>query len=453
MISIIIRTKNEERWITSCLKAVFNQKYKDFEVIVVDNESIDKTVEKAKKFKVKIIEYKEKYIPGKSINTGIKASKGEYIACLSAHCVPVNELWLSNLIRNFSNDEIAAVYGRQEPMSFSADADKRDLSITFGLDKKIQVKDSFFHNANSMIRRDIWEKIPFDEVLTNIEDRAWAKKILDKGYKIIYEPEASVYHYHGIHQNQNKKRCDGTVRILESLDLINNNTLDIKQLKITALIPIRDDVLYLGNKPLIEYTIEKAKKSKYIDEVIVLTDNKEQAEISKKAGASVPFIRDKKYSSSNVELESVLKYSIEKLEKKGMFSDVVVILEPTFPFRSNDLIDRLIEQLVYQGLDTILPGEKNYGSFWIGKDGDLKRVDEGDIPRTLKKPIHIGLKGLGCVTYPEYLRNERIFGENVGILEIDDLYSPIEVRDKKSIEFANKLIKDWKGKIQTECEI
>jgi len=53
----------------------------------------------------------------------------------------------------------------------------------FGLDRRVQVKDSFFHNANSAFRREVWEKIPFDEQVTNIEDRVWAKKILSLGYK------------------------------------------------------------------------------------------------------------------------------------------------------------------------------------------------------------------------------------------------------------------------------
>lgn len=446
MISIIVRTKNEERWINACLKAVFNQKHKDFEVIIVDNESIDKTVAKAEKFDVKIIKYTGEYKPGKAINLGLRNSKGEYLAILSAHCIPVNENWLGNLLRNFESDDVAAVYGRQEPMTHTPDADKRDLLITFGLDKKIQIKDSFFHNANSMIRRDIWEKIPFDETLTNIEDRAWAKEIIQKEYKIIYEPEASVYHYHGIHQNQNKKRCKGIVKILESLDLINNHMLDINDLNITALIPIKGEVLHLGNRPLVDYTIQRAISSKYIDEVMVLTDSKKQAESCKKSGAVIPFIRDRKYSSPDTELESVLKYSIERLEKQDVFPDIVAILEPTFPFRPSNLIDRLIEQLVYQGLDTIIPGKVDYSSFWIEKNGKLERVDEGNIPRKLKNPIHVGLKGLGCITHPNCLREERIFDDNVGILEISDPYCSIEVRDKESVKFANNLILNWWNK-------
>ena len=82
------RIKNEERWITSCLRSVFSQSYKNIEVIIVDNKSTDHTVERSKSFAVKIVSIEE-FFPGKAINDGIRASSGDYIVCLSAHCIPV----------------------------------------------------------------------------------------------------------------------------------------------------------------------------------------------------------------------------------------------------------------------------------------------------------------------------------------------------------------------------
>ena len=159
-ISIIIRTKNEERWIGKCISEIKKQNIKDYEIILVDNQSSDQTVEKAKIGGVDKVLYTENYLPGKSLNLGIKNSSGEYVVCLSAHCIPKDKYWLENLIKNFEIDKnIAGVYGRQEPMEFSKDSDKRDLLLVFGLDKKIQIKDSFFHNANSIIKKKIWEDI------------------------------------------------------------------------------------------------------------------------------------------------------------------------------------------------------------------------------------------------------------------------------------------------------
>lgn len=94
-------------------------------------------------------------------------------------------------------------------------SDKRDLWITFGLDRKIQKKDYFFHNANSMIRRNTWEKIPFSEQIHGVEDQDWANKVLQRGNLIVYEPTASVYHHHGIHHNQNEERATRVVQMIE----------------------------------------------------------------------------------------------------------------------------------------------------------------------------------------------------------------------------------------------
>ncbi len=93
LISIIVRTKNEEKLIDKCLSAVFNQSFKDFEVIVVDSGSQDKTLELAKQYPVKIIEYRHidnNFKPGRALNLGIQNSSGKYIVMLSAHCVPEN---------------------------------------------------------------------------------------------------------------------------------------------------------------------------------------------------------------------------------------------------------------------------------------------------------------------------------------------------------------------------
>ena len=276
LVSIIIRTKNEERWIVPCLESLFNQTYKNFEIIIVDNCSTDKTIEKAKQFKISKIVKIKKFLPGKAINMGIKKSKGTYAVILSAHAIPTNSLWLEKLVKAIEEEEkFAGVYGRQEPMSFSSPSDKRDMLLVFGLDRKYQIKDSFFHNANSIIRRKIWNKIIFDEKVTNIEDRIWAQEAINSGYKIMYEPEASVYHYHGIHQDKNEKRLKGVVKIIESRQKnYRTGKLNPKKIKIISIIPVRGETQKLYGKYQISYTIKAAKKSKYIKDVFVSTDSK-----------------------------------------------------------------------------------------------------------------------------------------------------------------------------------
>jgi CMP-N-acetylneuraminic acid synthetase len=446
MISIIIRTKNEERWVTPCLTSVFSQDYKDYEVIIVDNKSSDKTLEKALQFDITKVLTCEDYRPGLAINMGIRESKGEYIVCLSGHCTPVNEKWLSNLLRNFDDKEVAGVYGRQEPLAFTPDSDKRDLSIIFGLDRRVQRKDSFFHNANSMIKKALWDEVPFDETITNIEDRVWAEKMLRKGNKIVYEPSASVYHYHGIHQDGDAERCANVVKVLESITQESRSKkthIDLEKLNIIAVIPVKGRVNYLKDKPLIGYTIEQALQSKYINKVIVSTDNPELAKLSEEFGAGAPFLRDKSLSEDFVDIEKVLQYSLEKIEELKIYPDLVVYLEVTFPFRPAQLIDSMIVELIKNGFDSVLAAKRETSSIWTEKNGRIKRIDGGDIPRKYKEPTFIGTKGLCCVTHPEFIREGSLLGTRIGIFELNNPYSSIEVRAQQDLRFAERFIDIW----------
>ena len=442
MISIIIRTKNEERWIAACLKGVFEQSYTDFEVILVDNQSTDRTVEKARQFPVARIVDCVEFLPGQALNQGIRASRGEHIVCLSGHCIPVNGEWLSRLLANFDDPEVAGVYGRQEPLAFTPDADKRDLSIVFGLDRRVQRRDSFFHNANSMIRRDICERLPFDERVSNVEDRVWAHKVLQLGYKIVYEPEASVYHYHGIHHNGDARRAYNVVRVLESVTGGARLTTPVKidDLNIVALIPIKGAPQHLGGVPLMKFTIDAARQSRYIKKVIVSTDNAGSAQMAQALGAETPFLRDASLSEEFVDLDKVLQFSLNRVEDLGVFPDLIVALEITFPFRPPGLIDDMIVRLVESGVDSVLTVRPEYRSIWREESDGIRRVDSGDVPRKFKERIMIGLRGVACVTHPEFIREGYLVGSNVGMYEIRNPYAPIEVRSAEDFELARLLL-------------
>ena len=441
-VSIIIRTKNEERWLMSCLSAIHEQEYRDFEIIIVDNNSIDRTVSKAKQFGIKKIFNIDNYLPGKALNIGINNAEGDYIVCLSVHCIPVNSFWLGNLVSALEEDTLyAGVYGRQQPMSFSSPSDKRDLMLVFGLDRKIQVKDSFFHNANSIIKKDILDRFPFDETISNIEDRLWGNTIIDNGLKILYEPEASVYHYHGIHQNGNDERLQNIVNIIEKNNLIVNGKLDINKFHITAVIPIKGESIKINNTPLMKQTIDAIKKSKYVREVIVATDNEETARLAKLYGAKCPFLRPKELSSDIINLETVQKYVLNKLENNDIFPDIIVHLEETYPFRPTNLIDNMIIKLIEEGFDTVIASKEEPGWLWKQDEtGQISRIDKGDIPRKFKEKSIKGLHGLGCISHSEFIRNGTLIGNKIGLFNISSPLADFEVLNDESIALAEKLL-------------
>lgn len=444
MISIIVRTKNEERWIGSCLEAIAHQTRQDHEVVLVDNNSTDQTVNKARRYGVKLVTI-DKFRPGAAINRGIEAAKGDIVVCLSGHCIPVNETWLENLVRGLEDESVAGIYGRQEPLAFTSDLDKRDLLITFGLDPRVQVKDSFFHNANSAFRRSTWERFPFDEEVRNIEDRLWASQVQKAGFSILYEPEASVYHHHGIHHEGDLARCQNIIRIIESFGdeeaQTAQNRIDATRLNTVAVVPVRVEGLReVAGRPLFEYAIDHARCSELIRTVAVSTDSEIVAKRARSAGADVVLLRDDDLSRFDVILEILMQSSLAALEDQGIIPDILVMLEPTYPFRHRHLLDRLIRQFVDGGFDTVIPAREEFNSCWMEEDGAYRRVDSGHIARQFKQPFFTGLKGVGCVCSPATVRQGELFGENVGLLKLDGPIPMIEVRSDADVLVAETIL-------------
>lgn len=122
-----------------------------------------------------------------------------------------------------------------------------------------------------------------------------------------------------------------------------------------AIIPARGgskglpgkNIKNLCGKPLIAWSIEKALKSKYLDEVMVTTDDKEIADIAKKHGANVPFIRPAELATDTATTFEAIEHTINFYEENlNKEFDYVVLLEPTSPLREDDEIDNMIEQML-----------------------------------------------------------------------------------------------------------
>lgn len=403
-VSIIIRARNEERWINACLKAVFSQTFRDFEVILVDNRSTDHTLAKARQFELKILTI-DHYLPGKAINLGLSVATGSYIAILSAHCIPTTDTWLQTLVNDLDADtlgEVAGVYGRQEPLDYTHDLDKRDLSITFGLDKRVQIKDTFFHNANSLIRRSVLEQIPFDEAATNIEDRIWGKAVVGQGYKIIYEPDASVYHYHGIHQSGNLKRAHNIVKILETLhektpSFDHANTLGFN---ITAIIVASGEYALRDGKPLLAHTLQQARASQLVKDIAVASANPDTLQLAKQAGVIPIALENQALTPPGI--EKILQYTLKKLETLGTYPDVIIYLSIEPPHRPAEIIDEMIRLLLTKGFDSVLPENPSTESSWVRKQQGITLLNENFL-------------GLACVTYAEFIRKGSLIGNKIGI--------------------------------------
>lgn len=120
--------------------------------------------------------------------------------------------------------------------------------------------------------------------------------------------------------------------------------------RIMAIVPARGgskglpgkNIRPLCGKPLIGWTLESAKKSKYLDEIFVSTDSREIADVAETFGVRVPELRPDELASDTATSASVVLYTIDYYRKQGVFFDYFVLLEPTSPMRKDCDIDNAI---------------------------------------------------------------------------------------------------------------
>lgn len=198
MISIIIRTYNEEKYLRTTLDHIYAQKTNHtFEVIIVDSGSTDATLEIASQYALKVVHInKEVFSFGKSLNIGCAEATGDIFVFISAHCIPVNESWLRLLVSPFDSENIALTYSRQIGHKVTKLSEHQVFSKYFPQKEKNEQGGYFCNNASSAVRKSFWHQYRFNEELTGLEDLDWAKHFFKKGYLIKYVPESVVFHVH-----------------------------------------------------------------------------------------------------------------------------------------------------------------------------------------------------------------------------------------------------------------
>jgi len=205
--SILIPTKNGAKDLEACLGSIYSQeRVGEFEVIVIDSGSTDATLEIAQRFPLRIDRISpEQFHHARTRNYAASLARGAILVFLSQDAIPACRTWLAALLQDFQDPSVGAVYGRQLPKPESGMERRTALAAMYGETRIVKLptdgidlghKYYHFSNANSAFRRRVWEATRFPEELKVFEDVGIAKRILDSGWSIVYEPEAPVYHSH-----------------------------------------------------------------------------------------------------------------------------------------------------------------------------------------------------------------------------------------------------------------
>jgi N-acylneuraminate cytidylyltransferase len=210
-------------------------------------------------------------------------------------------------------------------------------------------------------------------------------------------------------------------------------------LRILGIIPARGgskgvprkNIKLLNNKPLIQYSIESALRSKLLTSVIVSTDDIEIAQISIELGAEVPFMRPNNLATDSAKSIDVVLHAIAELEKINLFFDAICLLQPTNPYRENGLIDLCITKFTnndYESLITVLPVPHQYNPHWVyetNANGILKLATHEIMPISRRQdlPTAFFREGSVYITKIEIIKTEKsLYGTRIGFHEINSKF-------------------------------
>jgi rhamnosyltransferase len=194
--SVIMRAKNSDWVIAQALAGLFSQRFRDFELLVVDSGSTDRTLEVVRQYpgRLERIDAKE-YYPGLVLNRAIAATRGEVVVFLNSDCVCLSPETLGRLVAAFDDPSVQAAFARQLPRPEAHDWVRRDYAIAFPPDGPAPAWLPMSLPLAAM-RRSAWSEQPFYTEAWGSEDTEWGTRARARGWTVAYVADALVMHSH-----------------------------------------------------------------------------------------------------------------------------------------------------------------------------------------------------------------------------------------------------------------
>lgn len=199
-VSIIIRCNDKERFVRNTLDAIFSQDFKDFEVIVVESGPGEKNRNIIRNYNAILLEITpEEFSWGRSLSLGLDKSEAEIIVFLNADAIPKDKYWLGNLIKPFSDPQVAAVQGLRDlnsPVHGAFYWDKVNcFYFTRNTRKWIKKYGFGFSTDNCAVRRNLLQGVGLEGIVI-LEDKFIQKHLAERNAEIRMVNDANVYHNH-----------------------------------------------------------------------------------------------------------------------------------------------------------------------------------------------------------------------------------------------------------------
>ena len=208
----------------------------------------------------------------------------------------------------------------------------------------------------------------------------------------------------------------------------------------------RKNLQLVGGKPLIAWSIEASMNCLLIDRTILSTEDEEIAEMGRKLGAEVPFMRPPELAVDYATTEGVLQHAVEWLETEENYKvDIAVFLQPTDIFRKQEWLSEVVQALLDDPeLESCFVGFATYKNFWQVLEEKFEYLSwRGYGPRQTKTLVIREDTGLACATRGSIIKAGDRIGKNVKVITTEDTIPGIDVQYPFDLWLANKVIEEW----------
>lgn len=373
-VSVIITARNYGKYLRKCLDSALKQTYKDYEVIVVDDGSTDDTPKILKEYgkKIKVIKLAGEGLAA-ACNRGVAVASGEYVVRLDADDYFDENILLIEANYLDEHPSVDLVFPDYYFISEDGRVQEHVRQLKVGEELRL-----FYRNplaAGAMFRKKRFDDLcGYTEKSGYTEDYDFWLRFATK-YKVAnINLPLMYYRRHPTSMSADRHWKTGARRLVKAEFVETKLKPILEKTKVLGIIPARAEsridggklaLRKLKGKPLIAYTIEEALKCKILDRVIVSTEDKEIATISKKLGAEVPFLRPKELTGTGVSVERVVMHALDYLwENEKYRPDIIAILHVVSPLKKEFHITEAVHTMLIFNTDSVISATPDKSFHW-----------------------------------------------------------------------------------------
>jgi len=430
LITVYITNYNYGKYIKQSIESVLNQTYQNFELIIIDDGSTDNSISIIKEYenndKIQVIRQSRKGLNCCN-NIALSVAHGKYVVRLDA-----DDYFMPNAINKMvhllkDNEECALLFPDYHMVDANGNVIKTIRRHNFNDD--VTLFDQPAHGACTMIKTSVLKDIGgYDEEFDRQDGYdIWLKIINKYQVKNINEP-LFCYRQHGSNLTKNNYKLLRTRAKIKAKHVRSNN---YNSLNILTIIPVRGSLIdpssnplnKLGDKPLIDWSLESVLDSEYSANIIVSTPDLDiQNHVKQTYQDKISIVkRNPEFARINVGIDSTIDESLSFFINKDMnpLPDAILILYIDYPFKQSWQIEEAIHTMMLYDVDIvdgIIPDDR---IFYQHNGKGLNTLIEGGGLHMERDELYRRVGGVHLIKTDFFLKHKKMISGKIGHIQFD----------------------------------